>query len=184
MTLEYFMSRVIKRDSGCLEWSGCLRGKSGYGAVRHGGKTLDAHRLSWILNNGTIPDGLFVLHTCDNRICVNLLHLRLGTPKDNYDDAVLKGRIIPGRPPSYSPPHKHPSISAYKRRRCRCDDCVILYKTSLRAYRIKVKLRRSDTSLSCSTSSSSSPTPPPSPGAARLPVSGIRVALGGVLPPG
>ena len=171
MTLEYFMSRVTKKDSGCWEWRGCLRGKSGYGAVKHNGKTMDAHRLSWILHNGTIPDNLFVLHTCDNRICVNPTHFLLGTPKNNYDDAVLKGRIIPGRP------HKHPSLSAYKRRKCRCDECVILHKTSL-------QLRRFNDSLSRSTSSTSSPTPPPYSGVARLPVSGIRVALGGVLLPG
>ena len=175
MTLEHFLSRVIKRDSGCWEWSGCLRGKSGYGAARHGGKTVDAHRLSWILNNGAIPDGLFVLHACDNRICVNLQHLRLGTPKDNYIDGVSRGRIIPGVPHYYRPPLKHPSISAYKRRGCRCDECVILYKASLRVYRIKVKLRRSNTSsyrfISLPIFSLPASTPPPYPGASYLTLS-------------
>lgn len=61
--------------------------------LRH---TMRASRLSWILHYGEIPAKMRVLHTCDTPSCVNPDHLFLGTDKDNYDDAVRKGRRIPG----------------------------------------------------------------------------------------
>jgi len=50
------------------------------------------HRLSWILFYGEIPDGMWVLHRCDNRKCVNPNHLYLGTHNDNMDDKVKRHR--------------------------------------------------------------------------------------------
>ena len=52
-----------------------------------------AHRASWVMANGPIPNKLHVLHKCDNRPCVNPSHLFLGTKKDNMIDAVKKGRV-------------------------------------------------------------------------------------------
>jgi HNH endonuclease len=78
----------------CIEWMGSLDG-GGYGQFRRQGRLLKAHRHAWEQANGRkITDGLFVLHTCDNRACINPDHLFLGTNQDNMDDMVRKGRSL------------------------------------------------------------------------------------------
>jgi hypothetical protein len=51
-----------------------------------------AHRIAWVMAFGVIENGLYVLHSCDNRPCVNPAHLFLGTQKDNINDMIRKGR--------------------------------------------------------------------------------------------
>ena len=65
--------------------------KNGYGWQRKHGQRK-AHRAAWVEHNGSIPCGMWVLHTCDNPSCVNPDHLFLGTAKDNSDDMRAKGR--------------------------------------------------------------------------------------------
>lgn len=91
MTLEErFWSRVNKGD-GCWEWVG-LKFRLGYGSISVNGRMASAHRVSWEIHNGPIPDGLHVLHHCDNRACVCPGHLFLGTHRDNMRDREAKGR--------------------------------------------------------------------------------------------
>lgn len=90
---DLFEKHVLKGD-GCWLWNG-YRNQSGYGVTRVGGrgsKAIFAHRLSWEIHKGPIPDGLHVLHRCDNPQCVNPEHLFLGTDLDNQRDRIAKGR--------------------------------------------------------------------------------------------
>jgi hypothetical protein len=98
---EKFWKRVDKNGenvtnvgSPCWVWTGFKQ--KGYGVVWVDGKNVRAHRASWEMANGQIPDELKVLHKCDNPSCVNPEHLFLGTDKDNAQDKVQKGRAFVG----------------------------------------------------------------------------------------
>ena len=75
----------------CIEWQGA-RDRKGYGRRKWGTLTWQAHRLAWTQAYGPIPDGLCVLHRCDNPPCINVGHLFLGTKADNAADRDAKGR--------------------------------------------------------------------------------------------
>ena len=94
-TLEKrFNKHITKMPSGCWEWTG-HRNYYNYGIIcSTGGKPVHkkAHRASWEIFRGSIPDGLFVCHHCDNPPCCNPDHLFLGTCKDNVQDLVRKKR--------------------------------------------------------------------------------------------
>lgn len=81
---------VVDPISGCHFFIGCLSG--GYGMIAYQGKSRLAHRVSWMVHRGDIPNGIDVLHKCDNPQCVNVSHLSLGTHTDNMRDMQAKGR--------------------------------------------------------------------------------------------
>ena len=103
---QAFDHHVIVRDVGCWGWKG-FHNAAGYGVARFGGrgvKKILAHRLSWQLYRGEIPDGLHVLHHCDIPGCVNPNHLFLGTNLDNIKDRMKKGRPGGG---NFKPGERH-----------------------------------------------------------------------------
>ena len=90
---ERFWDKV-RITPGCWEWEG-YKERAGYGRVGWGSKKNNkmlTHRGSWILTHGDIPDGMCVMHKCDNPGCVNPGHLQLGTHQENMADRDRKGR--------------------------------------------------------------------------------------------
>lgn len=82
-------------DSACWPWlRATVRG--GYGYFRWGNRMGYAHRVAWELVRGAIPDGMRVLHRCDNPPCCNPAHLFLGTHADNMADRQAKRRQVRG----------------------------------------------------------------------------------------
>lgn len=84
--------------NGCWLWTRSKRGDVGflYGRIYANGKQHSAHRFSYELNSGPIPEGMLVCHSCDTPLCVNPAHLFLGTPKTNMSDRDRKMRMARG----------------------------------------------------------------------------------------
>lgn len=87
---DRFQAKVMKTES-CWEWLATHNGR-GYGLFRVDGTYQLAHRVSYTLYKGAIPQGLLVRHTCDNPNCVNPDHLEVGTNYDNRQDMMKRGR--------------------------------------------------------------------------------------------
>jgi hypothetical protein len=100
--METITSRIEKNtiripEAGCWLWTGSIRGK-GYGQLTLPGRVqVGAHRAAYEVYVGPVPEGMYVLHKCDVPLCCNPAHLFIGTPKDNMQDCVEKGRLRPGR---------------------------------------------------------------------------------------
>ena len=84
------LARTEVMPSGC--WHHETATIVNYGNIIYLGKYMKTHRASWLVHRGPIPEGLCILHRCDNRRCVNPEHLWLGTKTDNMADMVAKGR--------------------------------------------------------------------------------------------
>jgi hypothetical protein len=87
-----FWAKVQKTET-CWLWLAAVNKKKlGYGLIKVDGKMLTANRVAWVLTRGPIPDGMCVLHHCDNSTCVNPDHLFLGSQIDNIKDMWQKRR--------------------------------------------------------------------------------------------
>ena len=97
---DRFTERFVKVD-GCWNWTGTIDGY-GYGVIDHCKHRYRAHVLALQYDGIEIPDGHLVRHKCDNPRCVNPAHLETGTPKDNAQDAVSRGRNSKGEGHGFS----------------------------------------------------------------------------------
>lgn len=84
---------LVRMPNGCLEWTRRVK-VDGYGQINVAGKAVTTHRLAWELANGPIPEGLGVLHHCDNPPCCDPTHLFLGTQAENNADMYAKDRGV------------------------------------------------------------------------------------------
>lgn len=118
--VERFMSKIKHFGDGCWEWSASIN-NHGYGQFKFNKKMVKAHRMSYEIAHGSIPKDLCVLHSCDNRLCVNPEHLRIGTKQDNSRDAVSRGRIVSSNRYKTSCPYGHNAYFQTKNfgRQCR-----------------------------------------------------------------
>lgn len=128
---ERFESKYFcEPNTGCFIWTASVTQK-GYGKLGvEGGAFRLAHRVAWELFVGPIPDGLWVLHKCDNPPCVNIDHLYLGTNSDNMRDCVARGRFTQGWKLMKGKPHP---IHGERHRRARLNDEAVY---SIRASRL------------------------------------------------
>lgn len=99
--IKRFNEKYKIMPNNCWHWTAHL-GHFGYGKIYNDKKASYAHRVSWELHNGEIPEGMSVLHKCDNPQCVNPDHLFLGKQGDNVSDMLNKGRGIANRQRNYT----------------------------------------------------------------------------------
>ena len=90
LLVEKFERRAVK-SAACWRWRGA-HNDAGYAQMWWNGKVHRAARIAYLLYVGTIPQGVYVCHSCDNPGCVNPAHLFPGTQSDNMKDSVRKGR--------------------------------------------------------------------------------------------
>lgn len=91
LNAKSFWTRLEKTEGGCMVWTKS-KNADGYGLLSWKSRADKAHRVAYELANGPIPEGMKVLHRCDNPPCCNPAHLFVGTQADNVKDCLSKGR--------------------------------------------------------------------------------------------
>lgn len=138
-----FWSHVDKRDQvSCWLWTLTGRTNGGYGKLNINKTNQRAHRVSWFIHFGTIPNEDCILHTCDNRLCVNPNHLFIGTRGDNNTDRHQKGRSVSGFVVSEYKPQKALTETEI-------DECVMLYELDVHKMPALAKMYNTSTTTIC-----------------------------------
>ena len=121
----------VHKGPDCWEWTAGVN-NSGYGQFSVYQRHVQAHRFSYELDNGPIPPGMEIRHTCDNRICVRPEHLLVGTRGDNMKDMYSRGRrLLPTHCPKG---HAYTEANTMHRKRQRvCKQCMADYQRRYRA---------------------------------------------------
>lgn len=111
-TQELFEAKIDKGSdpNGCWLWT-AFKHKCGYGRMTINNKGEYAHRVSYELYKGPIPEGLLVCHMCNNRLCVNPDHLQVGTHWDNMQDSIKAGTNYWKAGQQYSRPARQTKLS-------------------------------------------------------------------------
>lgn len=121
-TPEKVLANCRPGPNGCIEWAGFLNAY-GYGQVTYARKVTAVHRFVYEHLVGPIPKGLQIMHSCDNRKCMNIKHLSVGTQTENAQDAVRKGRYWGQRQTHCKHGHAFTKENIYRttkgHRRCR-----------------------------------------------------------------
>ena len=115
-----FFSKLDKTPSGCWEWN-AGKNAAGYGVFCYSGKSMLAHRASYIIFSGDIPEGNHILHSCDNPACVNPEHLRPGTDADNVADKMSRNRHAAQSRTHCKNGHEY---DAYGNNQRKCNTCL------------------------------------------------------------
>lgn len=93
---RFYWEVSLPDSNGCMIWKG-IKTPNGYGKFHVNYKAVGAHRYSYKIHFGEIPEGMLVCHHCDNPPCVAPNHLFLGTSRDNMQDKIKKGRANNGK---------------------------------------------------------------------------------------
>lgn len=141
--LGQLLGRCVPQGK-CLIWTGCLHHTRGYGSTSVFGKFMAAHRAVWLLSGRKIPEGLVLCHKCDNRACVNIDHLFLGTQKDNMTDCAKKGRLAVQKRMYCPRGHPYAGFNLVMKKGGKLRLCRICTNDRARKYRAKRKLREPD----------------------------------------
>ena len=112
---RYWDKVNIRSLDECWEWNAATRG--GYGSIKVDGKVVDAHRIMCEWAFGNLPKGIIACHHCDNKLCVNPLHIYPGTYKQNHADGINRGRIVLAKPIRLC------GTEQCYNRGCRCSKC-------------------------------------------------------------
>lgn len=131
-TLEVYFATHIgpKQRNGCIPWTGRINSGTGYGQLKVKRQTLTSYRLAWWLARGSVDMGLVIDHVCQNKLCVNVEHLRLVTPRENAVENSTSIAAINSAKKTCK--RGHLLVVNGKRGHRNCQPCTLMWHRQLR----------------------------------------------------